>query len=79
MVAGPHAAVVQGVVCPSVHLRELSPACGHLPEGPPSSALESAAFLPSLSWTEPQLGGGARFSKRKSSPQSYGNVTVFRI
>ena len=31
------APAVQEVVCPSVHLREVSPACSHPPEGAPSS------------------------------------------
>lgn len=39
-------------------------------------ALVTAVFLPSLSWSEPQLGEGAHFIRWESCPQSYGNVTA---
>jgi len=77
-VVGPHPTVGQGVVCP-VHLREVSPPCGHLPERPPSSPSVSAASLPSLSWSDPQLGEGALLTRHEPCPQSHGSVTAFRI
>lgn len=79
VVTAPHPTVVWSVMSPSVHLRKVFPACGHATGGPPSSPSATAAFLPSLSWSEHQLGGGAHFIRCESCPQSYGNVTVLGI